>query len=233
MRSQRDRDGAFDAGGAELERATLRGELEREVRPGVVAGIVAVVTALGLAIAQAFQKKAATTSALESDSLPDVPGLRDREAKEPGFVAALLKLIRETGANGDRLAAIMSEESQFNPQATNPEHAAGLLQWMPSEVHLVGATTEQILAMTATEQLELVRKTIAVDPAYKTDPAMAGAGLPTTHADSDVLWTSDQLAYKQNSGYDRAKKGHITAGDIRSAVYGRLDTAEGKPRVTA
>lgn len=60
--------------------------------------------------------------------LPDVPGLRERERLEPGFSQALMDVIRETGANGDRLAAYISLRSKFDPAAKD-KSATGLSNW--------------------------------------------------------------------------------------------------------
>lgn len=168
------------------------------------------------------------------DSLPDVPGLRDREQKEPGFIAKLLDVINSTGANGDRLAAIMSEESGFNPQARNSLNATGLLQWMPKwSKAIAGYTVDELFAMTATEQLDAVKNMILHTPGERTDPAMQGWGSHLNAPDDEVIATQGDAAYGPNAIYDKAKKGTITAGDVRRAVYGRLDDAAKKPRIGA
>lgn len=172
-------------------------------------------------------------------TLPQVPGLLDREAKEPGFVRELLRVIRDEHADGDRLAALMSEESGFNPAARNPDpvgRATGLLQWIARYAQPVtGYTVDQLREMSAIEQLHgPVRKTLrAWGAAGRADPAMAGWGSHVGAPDDAIIATKGDEFYAVNGGYDRAKKGAITVGDVRHAVYGLLDAAKTKPRIGA
>lgn len=51
-------------------------------------------------------------------TLPDLPGLRELEAREPGFGKALLAVASETGADSDKLASYIWKRSGFDPHAT-------------------------------------------------------------------------------------------------------------------
>lgn len=175
-------------------------------------------------------------------TLPQVPHLLEREAKEPGFVREFLRVIKETGADGDRYAALMSEESGFRPDIKNPIGAVGLMQWLPSITHLVGYTAAEIGAMTAIEQMRgPVKATMKLQGvAGRKDPAMAGWGSHVGEPDATVIATKEPpfpppansaRFYTDNKGYDRDNKGYITAGDVRKAVYGLLDGAALKPRI--
>lgn len=189
---------------------------------------------LGLAVAVlAVEESMQSTSSTPNGSLPDVPGLREREAAEPGFVAALLQVVNDTGADGDKLAALMSEESRFNPQARNPvSGTVGFMQWMPRYARqFTGFTADEIYAMSGIDQLEAVRNTILNAPGYKSDPPMQGWGSHVGAPDDTVIASQGDIAYAQNKGYDRGGKGYITAGDVRSAVYASLGPAASKPRI--
>jgi hypothetical protein len=165
--------------------------------------------------------------------LPDVPGLREREAKEPGFAAMLLQVAQDGGVNPDHLAALISHESGFNPQAHNPTGGAlGLIQWLPAYMGAVGTDPMSLGAMSATEQLEVVAKTIKVWGGAAKDIAIAGympglAGKP----DDYVSAKSGEKAYEWNKALDHGGKGYITLGDVRSDVYASLERAKSKPRV--
>ena len=181
-------------------------------------------------------------------TLPQVPGLLEREAREPGFCRSLLEVLTQAGANVDRVTALMAEESRFNPAAHNPAGgASGLLQWMPflwtnpktgPAFRAVAPTPEALRALTATQQLPLVAYTLQLwGKGSAQDPALAGWGSNVGSPDDTVLATKDEAGrvafYRDNAGYDRNKDGRITAGEVRAAVYGLLVGAAGKPRVGA
>jgi hypothetical protein len=199
------------------------------VRPHDSKRIIFILSGIGLAAAILNASGGGGFSVPElgqaSGSVPDLPGLREREALEPGFIATFLWVVQQTSADGDRLAALISEESGFNPQARNPNGATGFLQWLVRYAPVSGYTTDQLYAMTGIQQLAAVMNTIVADPAYKTDPAMAGGGWSPSLPDSAIVLAAGTSAEAQNSGYDKAGKGYVTAGDVRSAVYGPLNGA--------
>lgn len=174
-------------------------------------------------------------------SLPQVPGLLDRESKEPGFSRAFLRVLKETGASVDRVAALISEESGYEPYIANPIGAVGLMQWLPAYTHIFGTTPEKLKAMTATEQLTVVKATLLKWPAAaRQDPALGGWGNSAGAPDSQVIASlnpphpplnNSPVYYTANKGYDKEGKGYITAGDVRRAVYGRLKKAKTLPRI--
>lgn len=174
----------------------------------------------------------------ELGTLPQVPGLLDREAKEPGFCRELLTVVRELDADGDRLAALMSEESGFHPEAKNPNGGAtGLMQWLPSTAPLVGTTVEALAKMSAIEQVRgPVRATLKLwGKAGRKDPAMAGWGSHVGEPDDTVIARKDVDGnrFLWNKVYDANKDDAITVGEVRRAVYNRLGPAAAKPRIGA
>lgn len=168
------------------------------------------------------------------DSLPDVAGLKEREALEPGYMRALLDAAESIGWDQERadyLAAVVSFESGHRPDARNPlSDASGLIQWLPSTspVQPVAALRQ----MTAIAQLPLVASHFGARPVAPRDiymrvfyPAAAGK------SDAHVLFESPSLAYRQNQGLDASKKGYVTAGDARGQIDRRLAIARVKPRI--
>lgn len=178
-------------------------------------------------------------------TLPQLPGLLMREGAEPGFCRALLEVIRETGSDGDRLAALMSEESGFRPWARNPIDATTLIQILPKWArNIAGSTPDELAKMSAIDQVRgPVRKVILVRSAEgRRDPAMAGWGNSIGAPDDTVIATEfaphPELApspvfYKSNAVYDRNKDGRITTGEVRAEVYDRIEKAKALPRVGA
>ena len=178
-------------------------------------------------------------------TLPQLPGLLMREGAEPGFCRALLKVIRETGSDGDRLAALMSEESGFRPWARNPIDATTLIQLLPKWARdIAGSTPDDLAKMSAIDQVrDPIRKVILVRSAEgRKDPAMAGWGNSISAPDDTVIATAvapfPKLApnaafYEQNKVYDKNHDGKITTGEVRAEVYDRLVAAAKLPRVGA
>lgn len=186
---------------------------------------------IGLAMAALSvdgQSTSTSSGDIPSGSLPDVAGLRQREAAEPGFIAALLRVIQNAGMtpeNGDKLTALISEESGFKPDALEPgDGGSGFLQWLPAEAPpYAGYTAEELRQMTGIEQLQAVANTLARAPGYKTDPAVAGGGWSTSLPDDAVVIQGGTSTYNFFHNYDVEGKGYVTAGDVRRHVYGRLN----------
>lgn len=177
------------------------------------------------------------SSGASGRSLPDVPGLRERLAAEPGFGRAFLAMTDAMGwgqEQADYLAAsIGGIESRFSPQAQNPTtRATGLIQFMPKTAASLGTSVEALYAMSATEQLPFVRAYFADRKLNPRDiypaifwPAAIGK------ADDAVISRAGEKVYDQNKGLDVTKDGILTAGDIRSKADRVVASAASKPRV--
>ncbi len=112
--------------------------------------------------ASASEAPAASGSSA-SKTLPDVVGLRERFAAEPGLGKAYFDMIAELGwtdEHADYLAAAIGNiESQWKPDAQNAgTRATGLIQFMPETAKSFGTTVESLITMTATEQIPFVKK---------------------------------------------------------------------------
>lgn len=93
---------------------------------------------------------------MEAATLLNFPGLPERGWE---FHRKLIDLSRRIEADPDAISAVMYSESGYNPQAVNPRGgASGLIQIMPEFAPLFGHTIEEIRAMDAIQQLDLVEK---------------------------------------------------------------------------
>jgi len=73
------------------------------------------------------------------------------------FRDRVIRLAREGGFDPSHLMACMKFESNFNPEARNPNSSAsGLIQFMESTAEGLDTTIEAIRSMSAMEQLEMV-----------------------------------------------------------------------------
>ncbi len=157
------------------------------------------------------------------------------------FRIALVDMAEEIRVDPNAVAAIMSVESGFDPKAHNPHGAVGLIQFMPSTLKAWGMTPDQVLAMSAIEQLGLVRRFYKNYP-ETTDPGdlyMATFLPKYMHApDGFILGAKgsaeirDGLSvhkiWAQNAGLDVNKDGLITVGEVKALARGRYQTAKAR-----
>jgi hypothetical protein len=175
-------------------------------------------------------------------SLPAVAGI---QRVGPDFLRAFARMIDRLGwtqEHADMLASLMSHESGFRPEVINGIKAVGLIQLHPMHYKKWGYTAEQVAAMTATDQLELVERYLT--PARHVearDIPLVGLGWGVGQDDGVIVWSKDgtmgmrddvqPMGYAQNPGLDLDKDGLVTLGEVRRSVAGPLRAAEGKPRV--
>jgi Transglycosylase SLT domain len=175
-------------------------------------------------------------------SLIGVAGLSKTSA---GFRKALYEGAIARGFNPDHLAAVMSFESGFNPAAKNAHSGAlGLIQWVSdssfaSTARAAGqpsVTRSDLPSMTATEQLPFVfawfsgkglTKSSSVIDYYLAVFMPAHIG----KARSTVVAREGTLAYSQNIGFDRDKKGYYTIADIGRSIESVVAKGNAQPRV--
>lgn len=145
----------------------------------------------------------------------------------PEFRARLVEVASELTVDPTDLAAIMAFESGFSPRARNKlSNATGLIQWLPSTAAtLYRLTVDQIAAMSAVEQLDLVKRYFAgvVGRGYDAHQLymLVWNGSPAPR--DKVLGVADApghqgAVYRQNSGLDQNKDGRITAEEASATV---------------
>lgn len=194
--------------------------------------------------------------------LLDVKGLRELIAREPGFPKAYFAMTDAMGWGPEQVeyltASIGGIESGFDPAATNKDSGAtGLIQFMPKTASALGTTTDALRAMSATDQLEFVRKYFRdrklaprdVYPAIffpavigKADATVVGTktlematagGFSTAVPEGAKISPADFAVkvYNQNRGLDVNGDGLLTAGDVRRKADNVVAAARNKPRI--
>lgn len=159
------------------------------------------------------------------------------------FLQTLATIADRHGWDIDGIAGVISHESGFNPAAKNPQPgqtATGLIQFTESTARSLGTSTAALRTMTAVQQLPYVEsffaKTLHPIPQNPSDYILA------TYGRSDLIGQSDATVidradspdpreaqrYRVNSALDKAKKGFITVGDLRSSLRSVLAAAGGK-----
>jgi hypothetical protein len=160
------------------------------------------------------------------------PKLLERDKREPGFARALDAMGKSLGLDPNGIAAVMSLESGFDPQAVNKNTGAtGLVQFMPNTAIAFGTTVNALRRMSAIEQLPFVRKLFTskkIRPNVMGDyymsvfmPAFVGSPADT------VLGTRGQAVYDKNAGLDVDKDGTLTVGDVTRKIDDAVEAAKG------
>jgi hypothetical protein len=122
----------------------------------------------------------------------------------------------------------MKFESNFNPQARNPQSGAtGLIQFMPSTARGLGTTAEDIAAMDELDQLALVHqyflpyagKLRSLSDCYMAilRPRAVGG------SQDDTLFEVGSGAYEGNAALDLDHDGRVTESEATSFVAKRLE----------
>lgn len=166
----------------------------------------------------------------------------------PSDLAALKRTADELGISVDALAAVMSIEGGFNPQAHNPDSGAtGIIQFIPSTAERLGTTVEELRTMTFQQQLpyvvdfyEMNRCTGVQDPGElyvctfcpalkgKPEDFVVGERGVTDVVSPCATKASMDTVYTQNRGLDVDGDGVLTAGNVRDKARRRLAEAAGR-----
>lgn len=129
-------------------------------------------------------------------------------------------MVKYPGLTKDRLYRVIAKESSFSPSVQNPDtKASGFFQFIPSTAKSLGVTTDQIIAMSPTEQLNLYDYYLDKNGytggslgIMQAAPAFSGRS-----ADTEVYKPGTE-AYRLNHLW-RGKDGRITVGSIQN-FYG-------------
>ena len=169
-------------------------------------------------------------------------GVLGIETTTPSFRAALLRTARAVGLDPDHLATVISFETggSFSPSQENRagSSAVGLIQFTQGARDELGVSRSALMAMSAEEQLEYVRRYFArkgfapgksrsLEDTYLAVfyPAAIGKSLGT------VLFRKGDGVYEKNAGFDVAKKGYITVADVTAKIRGQYESGLQRPRV--
>lgn len=166
---------------------------------------------------------------------PNIVGTKERNSafKEPYFMDKVKQVASNLGIAEKDLLGIMNHESGLNPRAVNPmSKAVGLIQFMPKTAIGMGTSAEEILKMSATEQMDLVEKY------YKRNGIRAGDDIadlymltfmPAARNKPDnfvlgdkrggrVFDLSASAVYYQNKLFDTNNDGIFTVGDVKDRI---------------
>lgn len=175
-----------------------------------------------------------------------VPGLA--EHTDNRFRWEVAKMATRLKTNPDYIVAAMAVETAktFSPTAENPySHAIGLIQFMPNGSASTltgrpkgigpGSGFEYLKGLSQLEQLVYVEKYFKPFTGKMNNPADAYLAVfyPSAmgKAPDHVIANEGTKVYEQNAGFDKAKKGYITAGDVGSAALGMLNAASKVARI--
>jgi len=166
----------------------------------------------------------------------DIAGLRSNTSS--GFRSALAEMALGLGLDPSLVAACMAIETghTYSPSIRNPfTNATGLIQFMPSTARALGTTVDELARMSATKQLEYVKRFFRphvgrIRPDVPGDyylavfyPAYIGRD-PST-----VIFSAGDTGYAQNAGLDRNADGVITVGDVTGTVNNVVAEAQNRP----
>lgn len=163
------------------------------------------------------------------------------------FRAKLFEVCLDLGwskvEQASNLMACMAFESgeSFSPSVKNAagSGATGLIQFMPATARSLGTTTAALAALSATDQLEWVKKYFwpyrnkvqTIQDMYMAILWPAAVGRPNSY----VLFnkTAKPTAYRQNAGLDFNKDGNITKEEASDKVVAKLKKGLQSPYVYA
>jgi hypothetical protein len=182
--------------------------------------------------------------------LLDFPGL---SSTSDHFRSELVRQAQASRLDPNKVAAVLSLESKFDPKARNGSHA-GLLQfareYFPELARAAGVDVkwEDLPKLSGEEQLPLVTQYFRQHGLRASSPArdylvatfvpnQIGQETPTVigkRGSSEYLPGTHIFLgtiYAQNPGYDTNQDGEITIGDLQEKIDGLIRAAAGRETV--
>lgn len=163
----------------------------------------------------------------------DIAGLRQTSS---GFQSALAEMALSLGMDPSYIAGVMAIETgrTFSPSIQNPfTGAVGLIQFMPATARALGTSVDELKRMSATGQLEYVRRFLRPHIGRLRTPgdyylavfypAYIGRDPGT------VIFASGSAGYAQNVGLDKDGDGLITVGDVTTTINRVIADAQTRP----
>jgi len=150
------------------------------------------------------------------------------------FKEKVISICFDLGFDPSFLMAAMAFESgeTFSPNVVNSSGsgAVGLIQFMPDTAKQLGATTAQLSAMTAEQQLDFVKayflphsgKLQNIEDVYMAILFPAAIGKPDTFVLFDKDNKTHPKRYTQNKGLDANRDGVITKAEAAAPVKAKL-----------
>ncbi|WHQ68589.1 transglycosylase SLT domain-containing protein [Methylorubrum extorquens] len=174
-------------------------------------------------------------SVSRSDRTPSIAKTGERQiawgARVPSdFKAKVIEISADLDMSPDLLMSAMAFESgeTFRPDIKNAagSGAVGLIQFMPSTAKALGTDTDKLSKMTATDQLDYVKKYFegqkkkleTIEDVYMAILYPAAVGKGRDH----ILFGKGKKAYDQNKGLDKNEDGKTTVGEAASKVRSKL-----------
>ncbi len=149
------------------------------------------------------------------------------------FKAKLIQIARNIGVDPNYLISAIAFETgeTFSPSIKNPNGATGLIQFTPDTAIELGATAEELAAMTAVDQMDYVEKYFdpyknmlkTIEDVYMAILWPAAIGKPN----SWVLFSKPSAQYERNSGLDTDKDGTVTKEKAAAMVRSKLRKGRG------
>lgn len=143
-----------------------------------------------------------------------------------GFSAKLEQVAKNINCDPADLLGMMQSESGINPKAYNKNGGAtGLIQFMPSTARSLGTSTQELMNMSAVEQLDYVEKYFS-NWTGGSGQKLTGGDLYTlcflpAYLDREVLCSSGDKYYSANSGLDANHDGQITKSELGNRVQNK------------
>jgi Transglycosylase SLT domain len=146
------------------------------------------------------------------------------------FKAKVIAISDKLGCDPSHLMSAMAFETgeTFSPKIQNPKSkATGLIQFMPSTAKGLGSSIDELKAMTAEDQLDVVGRYLrpfknrmkSLSDVYMTILLPSAVGKAEAHP----LFVSPKIAYVQNKGLDVNKDGVVTKGEAAGKVQLKLN----------
>ena len=144
-----------------------------------------------------------------------------------GFCAKLEQVAKNINCDPADLIGMMQSESGINPSAYNSNGGAiGLIQFMPATARSLGTSTQELLNMSAIEQLDYVEQYFS-NWTKGSDEKLTGGDLYTlcflpAYLDREVLCSSSDSStskyYRANSVLDTDNDGSVTKAELNQRV---------------
>lgn len=145
------------------------------------------------------------------------------------FLKKVKEVAKRLNCNYKDLIGLMNSESSLNPKARNKKSkATGLIQFMPSTARELGTSVDELMKMSAIEQLDYVEKYLSRAKSFrfgKNEKLDAGELYALTYlpgrANRNILAQSGEKYYRWNKGLDLNGDGKITKDELAQRIQNK------------